>query len=1823
MASEFLKRKAAESRQRVTKTNGAKAYGGTEHQYKPKQQVNIDLSGMTGKANTQGTRPKGLDPAPPENTRTLDLSMLRNTRETANRVKDIYNAKMIAAEHDAAEDVRGAAYRLLAQQIADEHDRNEITKQTVGERLGSAASSVGKTLVGSLGYLGEIGAKSAQNAYLNSRNDEIHALEQQSAALANRLQAMRQGYGNPTWGSEGEIRDEIAELSRQIDALQLDDGVSPDSFSSRMLASAYEDAARATAGMTGWKKDFADAGLSVAQNLAVLPTAAINPGVPLLLMGAQAAGGRAYELTQQGAGAEEALGRGMLSGAIESMTEKLPLDNLIGIIGKGNMRNFALNILKQAGLEGTEEAVSYVLNYAADKLNKDPMAEFSVDELVQSAKLGAISGGFFGVGGTAVGTALNRAGQEAAPAHTPETQELLHDIEQRLAPVGNVPAASVPKTEGDFADRPAREIASRRENPATLPTTPAINETPVGMKKTAQGEPVRQTVRVDADTENTLNRIAKRGGAQIEIVERIEDGSAGKYLDGKIQINAEKLREDRAGTLRTVVMHEMTHHIETSGQYEDLRKGIESYLKSKGVDVDYELEILAEEYEANGVDLLQDDQIWREYVAKNVETMLSDEESVRYLARENRGLFDKIREFLRDLVTKIKGTQDEKAVRELLNIYDRALDTVGVHPENRYQGEQHLIKRAQDGTSFVEVEEDVLEGADEKDIPRILSDIIQNKFHNLIEANGQQIVVNARTGKEWRRSKDAARLYSQDRTAYHDKIRSFNNADELLNASRDYIGEGLKHVRKDNFVEFARGTVDFRVQGRGYTADVVVGTTKDGRAYLYDVVNLGQKNIADTSLYRHQQNASNDRGDVSANNKAPAPLRAPAYNREESQNGYAQNRVLTDTSSNSISEDDGENNRNNTQNFDQSSVGRSIDELRAQGQQMTPEERKAYVEASRARRAKLRDLADQYGEIPQGERPAREISLPKQTNDDTRVRRFARTAAEASVLSDEQAGAIEQAVLDGVFDYEPIGDQYAVERAEAKILRDAEQAKRDWAAVVNSNDRITKNDIALGELLLKQAAEAGDTQEVIRLTAEIAAAGTQAGQVVQAMRLLKQMGGAGQLAGIDQLTNQYQKDLDKRYGKKAPQLDIPDNLKQDLANAKTEEEIEQAKNAIFKHIASQIPSTWGDKWNAWRYLAMLGNPRTHIRNVLGNALFEPMVGVKNVLGAITETISDPVVKKVRGKGIERTKTLKPASRAVKDFSKADYAEMEEIVKHGGKYNDGQKIDDYRTIFTNKAIEWARKANGKALEKEDGLFLGRHYTRALASYITANNLDVAKLGDGSRESAKLLDKARAYAIREAQKATYRDASQTAELIAQTARRGKAPVRMVLEGVLPFKKTPINILKRGLEYSPAGLVKAVYKGVDGLKNGGYTANEFIDDLAAGLSGSALLGLGYMMTSLGLLTGGGDDEDESKWYKDMLGYQSYALRAGDTTYTLDWMAPGSMPLFVGVELFNLVNGGTLEASDLLGAMELVTAPMNNMSMLSGLNDTLDNLAYGGDTSNALMNLFTDSVLSYLSQAVPTLGGQIARTMDGTRRTTYADPNNAIPDSWEKALQKAGNKIPYLSEKNPAYINLWGETEETENPLYRFATNALSPGYVDTIKVDALDEELLRLYEATGENVFPDSAGKSIRVDGETIKFTVDEFRKYATTLGKTSHEILSEIVDSKLYTDLDDTDRVSVIDMAYQYARAAAKSDVSDYEPDGWIAKAQDAATVDLSPDDYILYKLACEKADADRNGSITQEEAKNAIDSMQGLSRKQKAYLWQSQNKNWKPEKNPYK
>lgn len=333
---------------------------------------------------------------------------------------------------------------------------------------------------------------------------------------------------------------------------------------------------------------------------------------------------------------------------------------------------------------------------------------------------------------------------------------------------------------------------------------------------------------------------ARALGAKFEIADIGE--ANGKYENGTIIMNP--YTENPA---RQVLVHELTHHIETSGQYDALQSRVLEFIgQDMQTDVNAMLEAVTRDYAARGVALTQDG-ARRELVAKFCEEKLfTDEKSIERLARTEPGLFQRIREWISDTIAKLRGTRQENALREMERLYEKAARSTG--EQAGYQGAQYSIETDANGDKFVDVTDDILEGKTEKDHAQILRDIIRNKFGNIIQANGQIFAVNSKTSSEWRRSKSASSLYQKNNSAYLDKIRVFNNADELMIASRDYVGEGLKHPRKDRFVEFARGKVNYRVGNNGYTADIVVGIGIDGRADLYDIVNIRDKKITEARI---------------------------------------------------------------------------------------------------------------------------------------------------------------------------------------------------------------------------------------------------------------------------------------------------------------------------------------------------------------------------------------------------------------------------------------------------------------------------------------------------------------------------------------------------------------------------------------------------------------------------------------------------------------------------------------------------------------------------------------------------------------------------------------------------------------------------------------------------------------------------------------------------------------------------------------------------------------------------------------------------------------
>lgn len=834
-------------------------------------------------------------------------------------------------------------------------------------------------------------------------------------------------------------------------------------------------------------------------------------------------------------------------------------------------------------------------------------------------------------------------------------------------------------------------------------------------------------------------------------------------------------------------------------------------------------------------------------------------------------------------------------------------------------------------------------------------------------------------------------------------------------------------------------------------------------------------------------------------------------------------------------------------------------------------------------------LIEKYGAMEQTSAAQQEVRLPRQIDSKTKTAGFMQTAAAARVTNETVQNELAASILNGDAGatYVPVGDKGTMEQVSQDFeKRGISEMQADWDAIVRTGKgtgkfgQVSKLDIARAEQLYVEACNSKDVATAQRLAAEIAAVGTQAGQTVQAMTLLKKMTPAGNLYYIQKAVDRLNKNQSGRH----QDITIDPALAKNLLEANTRAEIDTAMDALIQNLADQVPVTLGDKWNAWRYLAMLGNPRTHIRNVFGNAVFVPARLAKDAI-AQTMELALPREQRTKGWGFTNSEML--------DFARQDAKVMEDTLRGGGKYNPADMIRDKRRIFKTP-LNAVEKFNSNALEAEDWVFLRTAYTHALSGYLNARGADVATLsGEGStREGRTLLNQARDYAVREAQRATYRDASKLASTLNSLKRNSGRWGGILLEGVLPFTKTPVNIVKRGVEYSPVGIIQGLTDMTTKVRTGEMDAATAIDELAAGMTGTGIVALGAWLTSLGMLTGGlGDDDDDQ--FRSLQGEQEYALNIGGHSYTIDWMAPVALPLFVGAEIYGLKQGDhDLGLDDILDGLTTIAEPMLSLSMLDGLNQTLSANKYDSEDM-ALYNIVKTMLTSYASQGVPTLFGQVARTIDGSRRSTFTPTGMGKVESWLNRTWQSSvqGKIPFYEEGKVLYVDAWGRTDTESSIAARAIENFLSPGYLNRLNTTDVDAELTRLAEATGDSgVYPDKAKKYFSVDGETYAMTQDEYQAHLIDRGQTSYRLVNDIVHSEEYTGLTEDEKAKAVELAYQYAADLAKMHTTEtYQPsEKWINSMTEFVDRGGDAAEYLMLK-------AKSNGSVAEAAyADNSVD-----------------------------
>lgn len=642
----------------------------------------------------------------------------------------------------------------------------------------------------------------------------------------------------------------------------------------------------------------------------------------------------------------------------------------------------------------------------------------------------------------------------------------------------------------------------------------------------------------------------------------------------------------------------------------------------------------------------------------------------------------------------------------------------------------------------------------------------------------------------------------------------------------------------------------------------------------------------------------------------------------------------------------------------------------------------------------------------------------------------------------------------------------------------------------------------------------------------------------------------------------------------------------DMPDSKERYELEMS---VYNRMANYMPARgFADRLNNIRYLCMLGNSRTHIRNILGNVMMGTVVRAKDNVAGVMQ-LALPQSERTKAIGTTLTADGRQMVQRAREYAESN---MYSTLFQDGRWNMDTGLAAARDTFTTRpgrAIERLSDINGNLLEAEDNYFLRSEFGNSMASFLKARGYDSSIFDATDTHSRSVIQQAAAQALEDAREATFHEENflSTAfkNLSNDVRQHGPAGTlaHAVIEGILPFKKTPINIAKNALEYNAiGGTVEAIYRGATG-----QGAARVMDAAAKGITGSAIMGAGYLLAKNGMLTGGASGDDRADAYKNMTGEQNYAVKVpGKGTYTLDWASPASVPLLIGAEIAN--DNTDLTVGQILDKARQLSQPVLETTMLQGLNDTLDSISYA-DSNDKLATLGMSALGSYANQFVPTALGQIARTADDTRRSTYGGGDTKTERDVGYNLNKMESKIPGLSRNLEPYVDQWGREEASLDgtgntaggTLLRGLYNMGSPGYLSQENVTPVDEYLQVLYGETNDSkVLPEKASSKLTLDKETYYMTPQEKTEYAKTSGQTAYDIVDSLHQNEMFLQLPEEQQAELVQDAYTVAKTAG----------GMAAVGDGVSGVDSK--EYQAYE------DGGTDGLVNYMLAKNAVDVAKG-------------------------
>lgn len=752
--------------------------------------------------------------------------------------------------------------------------------------------------------------------------------------------------------------------------------------------------------------------------------------------------------------------------------------------------------------------------------------------------------------------------------------------------------------------------------------------------------------------------------------------------------------------------------------------------------------------------------------------------------------------------------------------------------------------------------------------------------------------------------------------------------------------------------------------------------------------------------------------------------------------------------------------------------------------------------------------------------------------------------------------------------------------------------------------------------LIKHFAQNGDRERAVAMTQRLMETATEMGRAINALKLLQKYSPEGFLSFADRylehaskkkipLTKQDKADLSAlgqlvqdwpELARLAPnQRDsrIQETLRE--ASAKLEEWVDTALHTkgvnmedaltgkAMDLIANKAPASWRQKFRALQRISMLSNPKTHVRNVVGNAV----VTAGETLAHPISWLADTALSKMTGQRTHAAISGREVLKGISDgINKANAQRRLGINLDGSqRYQEGGYLQPkafnpelaQNPLSKGAAtfLNWADNLVSTALNYGDAGFFQGYYQDALGQMMRANHV--------TEPTAEMMEAAVESALRRV--------FQDDNAVTESMQKLRNAVPYIGEIVAPYVKTPSNVVKIGIEYSPIGIAEGMMKAFVGENSIRRLQQQGVDTLSLqrqcaeligrGAIGSALMVLGMALGKAGIGTGD-EEEDQNRYqFNRTIGAIPNSFKIGDTYFDLSSLQSAGVPLLAGsaigsawrdqqqntdakwLDYFRGLLSGTVKAGN--------TA--TEMPMVQGISELLG----GGYDQQGVGDTTAKLMLTGASQILPfgSLGRQVANAIDPYSRDRFSD--NMVE---QELINPVKAQIPGLADDFPIRYDTLGNPQQTyegNSTAERLFNVFLNPLNTAKDKSTPVTDEIQRLFaESQDKSVFPARAPYDTSYESTSYDFTTQQRQDWQAEQGQTLNQLLSSLFQSDSYRRATASQQVEMIGKAKDYAYAKAKDAFLEgqgisYE-DNTVKKYQDAMDAGLSTTEYLAGAVA---------------------------------------------------